>query len=207
VLATIIIGVALLAGLVVVELRVPNPLVNLRLFREHRLFTAATALYGLGSVSYLGVLYLAALFFQDALHLSAPESGLAVFPSVFIPAQAVSMATTSKAQTGQASPIFNAGKQLGGAVGVALLSSVLAAVSPGAGVHLTAFHAGFAVAVASVAVALCIRDAATMVRAGRQAGRGRLSAAKRAMAGSTIIRNATRSASGASDSVRIGASE
>jgi len=245
VLAAIVIGMTLLAALVIVELRAANPLVNLRLFREHRLFTAATALYGLGSVSYLGALYLAALFFQDALHLSALQSGLAVFPSalgvmgggqlvtrvlyprfgprrlvaagllviaaamvlmgqvgtgtslwlvrlimlglgvgvsfVFIPAQAISMATISKAQTGQASPLFNAGKQLGGAIGVALLSSVLAAAGPtheAAGrvtVNLAAFHLGFlaaaAVAAASVAVARCIRDAdaaATMVPRRRQ---------------------------------------
>jgi EmrB/QacA subfamily drug resistance transporter len=240
VLAAIVIGTALLAAMAVVELRLASPLVNLRLFRRHRLFTAATALYALGSVSYLGVLYLAALFFQDALHLSALQSGLAVFPSalgvmaggqlvtrllypkfgprritaagllvmaatmvlmaqvstgtslwlvrlimfglglgvsfVFIPAQAASMATITRAHTGQAAPLFNAAKQLGGAVGVALLTSVLAAAgsahqaSGHAAVNLTAFHAGFlaaaAVAAASMAVALCIRDAdaaATMV--------------------------------------------
>jgi EmrB/QacA subfamily drug resistance transporter len=246
VLATIIAGTALLVALVVVELRTATALVNLRLFGQHRLFAAATALYGLGSVSYLGVLYLAALFFQDALHLSALQSGLAAFPSalgvmaggqvvtrvlyprfgprrivsagllamatamvlmaqvgtgtslwlvrlimfglgvgvsfVFIPAQAASMATISKAQTGQASPLFNAGKQLGGAVGVALLASVVAAVGPAreAGgqvtANLTAFHAGFlaaaAVAVASVAVALCIHDAdaTTTMTPGRRRG-------------------------------------
>src|SRR6201996_929408 len=233
VLATIVIGAVLLGTLVVVELRTARPLVDLRLFRQHRLFTVATALYGLGSVSYLGALYLAALFFQDALHLSALQSGLVTFPSalgvmaggqlvtrvlyrrfgprrivsaglvvmaaalvlmaqvspgtslwlvrlimfglgagvacVFIPAQAASMATVSKAQTGQASPLFNAGKQLGGAIGVAPLASVLAAAGPSGAaagpvvVNLTAFHAGFlaaaAVAGASVAVALGIRDA------------------------------------------------
>jgi EmrB/QacA subfamily drug resistance transporter len=233
VLAAIVIGAVLLAALVVVELRTARPLVNLRLFGQHRLFSTATALYGLGSVSYLGALYLAALFFQDSLHLSALQSGLVTFPSalgvmaggqlvtrliyrrfgprrivsagllvmaaalvlmaevspgtslwlvrlimfglgagvacVFIPAQAASMATISPAQTGQASPLFNAGKQLGGAIGVALLASVLAAAGPtraAAGpvvANLTAFHAGFlvaaAVAGASVAVALGIRDA------------------------------------------------
>jgi EmrB/QacA subfamily drug resistance transporter len=233
VLATIVIGAVLLTALVVVELRTARPLVNLRLFGQHRLFSTATALYGLGSVSYLGTLYLAALFFQDALHLSALQSGLVTFPSalgvmaggqlvtrvlyrrfgprrivsaglvvmaaalvlmaqvspgtslwlvrlimfglgagvacVFIPAQAASMATISKAQTGQASPLFNAGKQLGGAIGVALLASVLAAAGPSGAaagpvvVNLTAFHAGFlaaaAVAGASVAVAFGIRDA------------------------------------------------
>ena len=235
VLAAICAGAALLAVMVVVELRAPNPLVDLRLFRN-RLFAAATSLYGLGSVAYLGTLFLAALFFQDALGLTAVQSGLAVFPSalgvmagsqlvtrvlywrvgprrliatglpvvavaavamaqvgtgtslwlvrmimfalglgvslVFIPNQAASMATVTKAETGRASAIFNAGKQLGGAVGVALLSAVLAGVGPGGerSGHLTAYHDGFlaaaAVAVISVPVALTVRDgdaAATMV--------------------------------------------
>jgi MFS family permease len=95
---------------------------------------------------------------------------------VFISAQAASMATVTKAQTGRASSIFNAGKQLGGAVGVALLTTVLAAAGPTrrvAGhltVNLAAFHWGFlaaaSVAVPAMAVALTIRDAdaaATMV--------------------------------------------
>jgi EmrB/QacA subfamily drug resistance transporter len=239
VLGPIAFGAALLAAMVAVELRAANPLINLRLFRD-RLFAAATSLYGLGSVAYLGALYLAALFFQDALGMSALQSGLVTFPSalgvmaggqvvtralysrlgprrvvtagllavaaamvlmalvttgtdrwliqvimfglgvgvsfVFIPSQAVSMATISKAQTGQASPIFNAGKQLGGAIGVALLTTVLAAAGPvrrlagHAAVNLTAYHDGFltaaAVALAAVAVARTISDAdaaATMV--------------------------------------------
>jgi EmrB/QacA subfamily drug resistance transporter len=250
VLAAVCAGAALLAVTVVVELRAPNPLVDLRLFRN-RLFAAATSLYALGSVAYLGTLFLAALFFQDALGLSAVQSGLTVFPSalgvmagsqvvtrvlywrvgprrliaaglpvvaaaaalmaqvgagtslwlvrlimvalglgvslVFIPNQAASMATITKAETGRASAIFNAGKQLGGAVGVALLSTVLAAVGPGTerGGNLAAYHDGFlaaAVAAISVLVALTVRDkdaAATMVprrRTAQQAGEPALAA-------------------------------
>jgi MFS family permease len=223
---------------------VANPLVDLHLFRN-RPFRAATSLYGLGSVAYLGALFLAALFFQDALGLSAIQSGLITFPSalgvmaggqivtralyrrlgprriviaglvvvaaamalmalastgtslwlvclimlglglgvacVFIPAQAFSMATVTKPQTGRTSSIFSAGKQFGGAVGVALLSTVLAGAGPtskAAGhvtANLAAYHDGFlaaaAVALLAVAVALTIRDndaAATMVPRQRQ---------------------------------------
>lgn len=244
VLTTIAIGIVMLLAMVAVELRVANPLVDLHLFRN-RLFSAATSLYGLGSVAYLGALFLAALFFQDALGLSAVRSGLITFPSalgvmaggqivtralywrlgprrivtgglvvvaaamalmalvstgtslwqvclimlglglgvacVFIPAQAFSMATITKAQTGRASSIFNAGKQFGGAVGVALLSTVLAGAGPTskAAGHVTANLAGYhdgilaaaAVALLAVAVALTIRDtdaAATMVPRQRQ---------------------------------------
>jgi len=244
VLAASCAGLALLGAMVVVELRTASPLVDLRLFRN-RLFAAATSLYGLGSVAYLGALFLAALFLQDALGLSAVQSGLTVFPSalgvmagsqvvtrvlywrfgprrlitaglpivagamvlmaqvgaginlwlvrgimfalgigvslVFIPNQAASMATITKAQTGRASSIFNTGKQFGGAVGVALLSTVLAAAGPTrerAGhltANLSAYHAGFlaaaAVALISILVALTVRDrdaAATMVSSQRQ---------------------------------------
>jgi EmrB/QacA subfamily drug resistance transporter len=234
VLAAICAGSVLLAVMTVVELRTDRPLVDPRLFRN-RLFAAATSLYGLGSVAYLGALFLAALFFQDALGLSAVQSGLATFPSalgvmiggqivtrvlywrfgprriiavglvvvaaamilmaqvgtgtslwlvrlimlglglgvacVFIPSQAASMATITKAQTGRASSIFNAGKQLGGAVGVALLTSVVALAGPVVGsdgparatANLGAYHDGFlaaaAVAALAVAVALTVRDA------------------------------------------------
>src|ERR1700761_4066889 len=80
VLACLVLGVVLLVGLVTVELRSAEPLIDLRLF-GNRLFSAATGLYGLGSVAYLGALYLAALFFQDSLSLSAVQSGLTTLPA------------------------------------------------------------------------------------------------------------------------------
>jgi hypothetical protein len=45
---------------------------------------------------------------------------------MFLPNQAASMATISRAQTGRATTIFNVQRQLGAAVGVAALSTVLA---------------------------------------------------------------------------------
>ncbi|MFL4909258.1 DHA2 family efflux MFS transporter permease subunit [Streptomyces sp. MMS24-I2-30] len=232
VLITIGVGVVLLTALVAVELRAANPLVDLRLLRN-RMFACATGLYGLGSVAYLGALFLAALFFQDALGLSAVQSGLTVFPSalgvmaggqivtrvlyrrlgprrivvaglliiaaalvsmaradadaglwlvrlimlvlgvgvsfVFIPSQAASMASITKAQTGRTSSLFNAGKQLGGAIGVALLSTFLAVAGPTREIaghvpaDLNGYHDAFlaaaAAAVLAIAVALAIRDA------------------------------------------------
>jgi MFS family permease len=103
---------------------------------------------------------------------------------VFIPAQAASFATISPEQTGRASTLFNAGRQLGGAVGVAFLTTVLAAAGPTAlragriVVNLGAYHAAFlaaaGVALVAVLAALTVRDgdaAATMVRRGRLARR------------------------------------
>ncbi|WP_433893719.1 MFS transporter [Streptomyces sp. CA-111067] len=184
-------------------------------------------------MAYLGSLYLAALFFQDALGLSAPQAGPVTFPSalgvmvggqivtrllygrygprrivttgllgvaaatvlmaqvgtgtnlwlvrlvmlglgvgtsfVFIRAQAFSTAAVSKARIRRALSVFSACKQFGGAVGVVLLSTVLAAVGPDrrargrTTVGLLAFRAGFlaaaAVAAVAVTVALTINDA------------------------------------------------
>jgi EmrB/QacA subfamily drug resistance transporter len=96
---------------------------------------------------------------------------------VIVSAQAASFATVSHADTGQASSLFNSGRQLGGAFGVAILTTVLAAVGtthvidghPAA--DLGAYHAAFltaaVLALLGSAVALTIEDAdarATMVR-------------------------------------------
>jgi EmrB/QacA subfamily drug resistance transporter len=101
---------------------------------------------------------------------------------VFIPAQAASFATISHARTGRASTLFNTARQLGGAIGVALLTTVVAAVGPtriSAGrivANLGAYHAGFlaaaCVALVAVLAAFTVSDhdaAGTMVRRGRLA--------------------------------------
>jgi len=238
VLSCLVAGAVLLAALVVVELRVAHPLIDLRLFAD-RLFRASTSLYALGSVAYLGTLFLVALFFQDALGLSALQSGLASFPCaigtmlgaqlvtsglyrrfgprrvviggllimaaatialacvtratdlwlvrlvmavlgvgvscVFVPSQAAAMTTIAKSRTGRASALFNAGKQIGAAAGVAALASVATALGrptfPGVEVDLTGFHVGFlvaaGVALLALGVAWTIRDAdaaPTMIR-------------------------------------------
>jgi EmrB/QacA subfamily drug resistance transporter len=230
VLVAVAAGAVLLVLLVLVELRVDRPLIDMRLFR-HRLFAAATSLYGLGSIAYIGTLYLTAVFLQDALGASAIASGLTsvgsafgvilggqlvtrvIYPrigprrlisagliimglslaamalvtlstslwlvraelfalglgvaAVFIPSQAISMTTLSKAEIGKASPVFNAGKQLGSAVGVALLSTIVALTAGhGAGQAPTgdltpyriAFLAAALVAIVSIPVAASIRD-------------------------------------------------
>jgi MFS family permease len=56
---------------------------------------------------------------------------------VFVPVQAASFATITPASTGRASTMFNAIRQLGGAIGVAVLTTVIVAVGP---VHLAAGH-------------------------------------------------------------------
>lgn len=95
---------------------------------------------------------------------------------VFLPNQAASMATISRAETGGASMLMSIQRQLGSAIGVALLSTVLSIIGPfrttGDGVrlpNLDAYQAAFFVAAAlaliGAALALLVPDedaAATM---------------------------------------------
>ena len=103
---------------------------------------------------------------------------------VFISSQAAAFATVSHAETGQASSLFNSQRQLGSAVGVAVLATVLAAVGTTHTVsghsqpNLASYHAAFltaaVIALIGSAVALTIRDkdaASTMVLRGRAAER------------------------------------
>ncbi|HVC15330.1 MAG TPA: MDR family MFS transporter [Acidimicrobiales bacterium] len=89
---------------------------------------------------------------------------------VFIPVQAACMATISPASTARASMMFNANRQLGAAIGVAVLSTVLVAlhpvhvvstkVSPNLHAYDVSFITGAAVAViAAVCASLLVRDA------------------------------------------------
>jgi EmrB/QacA subfamily drug resistance transporter len=93
--------------------------------------------------------------------------GLAM-AQVFVPVQAASFATITPAATGRASTMFNAVRQLGGAVGVAVLTTVIVLVGP---VHLVAGHpvanltayriaflVAAAIALSGVAWSLSIRD-------------------------------------------------
>ena len=81
---------------------------------------------------------------------------------VFVPGQAASFATISNTVMAPASTLFNAGRQLGGAIGVAILSTVISAVGV---VHVvdgrhvanaTAYHAAFLVAAGIEALALLL---------------------------------------------------
>jgi Na+/melibiose symporter-like transporter len=90
---------------------------------------------------------------------------------VMVPSQAASMAQIDRANTGRASTLFNAVRQIGSATGVAVLSTVIAAVGfgaaavsskPGTGT-LQPYHVAFAVAAGFAFVgallALTINDA------------------------------------------------
>jgi EmrB/QacA subfamily drug resistance transporter len=245
VVSSIVVGVILLAALIPAELRQSQPLIDLRLFGD-RLFRSTNIVMSLGSIAFMGTLFLLALFYQDGLGLSALQSGLNTFPEaigvmvgsqvntrllypvlgprrvmltglliltaslslmslvgaetnlwwmrllvfitgygmahVFTSSQAAGFATISVPDTGRASTLFNALRQMSGAFGVAVVSTVVATVGPvkvvdGHAVsNLSAYHAAFLVAAASAFVgavaSLTVHDedaAMTMVRRGRLA--------------------------------------
>jgi EmrB/QacA subfamily drug resistance transporter len=82
VVGTCLAGVALLTAMVLVELRVPQPMVDLRLL-SGRLFRSTNFIMFLAAAAFLGMLYLIPLYFQDARGLSALQSGLSTFPEAF----------------------------------------------------------------------------------------------------------------------------
>jgi EmrB/QacA subfamily drug resistance transporter len=232
VLGTMAAGLALLAVMVIVEMRAAEPIVALRLL-GNRLFRSANGVMILGSIAFLGTLYVISLYYQDGRGLSALQSGLSTFPEavgvmlgaqlatrvlypllgprrhiaiglagtavsigllslmtagsslwwarllmfalglamaqVFVPTQAAAFATITPRATGRASTMFNAIRQLGGAVGVAVLTTVIVLIGATHAVgghqvaNLTAYRVAFLVAavicLAGVASALSIRDA------------------------------------------------
>ena len=232
VLGTIVVGLVLLVIMVVFELRTKEPIVALRLL-GNRLFRSANGVMVLGSIAFLGTLYVISLYYQDGRGLSPLQSGLSTFPEaigvmfgaqlatrvlypllgpcrhiaigltgtaasigllallttdsslwwagllmftlglamaqVFVPSQAAAFATITPSATGRASTMFNTIRQLGGAIGVALLTTVIVLIGATHMVaghetaNLTAYRVTFLVAaaicLAGVASALSIRDA------------------------------------------------
>lgn len=239
ILSCLVVGPILIALFVFVELRSTHPMLNLRLFRN-RVFRTTNLISLFSTAGFLGVLYVAPLFLQEARGVSALTSGLTTFPEAvgvlvatqivsrlypsigprrllfggliavaifmgcmslmgqntdlwlmralmfltgagmafaFTSVQAASFATISPEETGQASAIFSAQRQIGGSLGVALLSTVISAVgmtqvnASGTVVpNLASYHFAFLAAAVLITVSACIgltvhdSDAASTMR-------------------------------------------
>ncbi|HET9015277.1 MAG TPA: DHA2 family efflux MFS transporter permease subunit [Thermomicrobiaceae bacterium] len=114
---------------------------------------------------------------------------------VFLPSQVASFATISRAATGRAATLSSVQRYIGGATGVALLSSVFAAVGatvlgPGGlpQPNLNAYHvaflaaAGLALLASLIALTIPDRDAAATMRVGGGGGGAREPAEERVLA-------------------------
>jgi EmrB/QacA subfamily drug resistance transporter len=222
VLASLATGLVLLGAMATVELRTPEPVIDLRLAGD-RLFSACSAAMTLESVGFLGALFILSLYYQEGRGLSALGSGLSTAPEalgvmagsqlasrilyrklgprrhlitgvlasstfmamlapaadahslwwmrgdlllmglgvgqVFVATQAAAFATIAPRSVGRASTMFNVGRRLGGALGVAVATTSLVAVGMpsrtfDAGGSLTAFKAAFLIAAAANLLAL-----------------------------------------------------
>jgi EmrB/QacA subfamily drug resistance transporter len=79
IIATGVVGLAALAAMVVIELRVKAPMLNLRLLRN-RIFRTATIVSVCQQAAYIGYLFVMPEFLQQARGASALSSGLTTFP-------------------------------------------------------------------------------------------------------------------------------
>ena len=189
-------GTAALVALIVIELRIPEPILALRLFRD-RLFRTINIAAALTYAGFFGMIFVLPLYLQSLRGYSAFESGLAQSPQafgvflvsnllgkrlyrlvgprrlmmvgvaatsaitclyataglttplstiaafsfmrglavgmVFVSIQTAAYATTSMADTGRATSLFNTQRQVAYASGVALAATVIAAMLPAAG--------------------------------------------------------------------------
>ena len=92
IVACVVAGALLLAAMVVIELRVTAPLLDLRVYAD-RMFRSASIVLTLTSVAFFGLLFLLSLFFQDGLHFSALQAGSTICPEavgVIIASQIIS---------------------------------------------------------------------------------------------------------------------
>ena len=234
-----IVGTLLLGAFVVVELKVPEPMIDLGLLHD-RLFRTTNLVSLFAYAGFLGTLFVAPLFLQEARGVSALVSGLTTFPEAigvvlstqlvarlyprigprrlmaggltgvsimmalltlmgqdtnlwimrvlmflmgagmayaFLPLRAAAFATISSASTGRASAFYSAQTQLGAALGVAILGSVLSIFGPttlsangAVEPNLVAYHAAFLVAAVLALIGACIaltisdRDAAVTMK-------------------------------------------
>lgn len=206
------VGVAAAVSLIVVELRIPEPILTLRLFTD-RLFRTINISASMVYAGFFGLIFVLPLYLQSLRGYSAFESGLAQSPQavgvflvsnllgkrlyrligprrlmvvgtaataaatflfatadlttplstiasfsfirglsvgmVFVSIQTAAYATTSMADTGRATSLFNTQRQVSYAVGVALAATVIAVILPDAGDaaaaadRLDAYQGGF----------------------------------------------------------------
>lgn len=242
ILAVTAVGAMLLIGFVLLELRIAEPMVQLRLF-ANRLFRACSAVSFFSAGAFLGILFVTPVFLQEGRGVTPLQSGTTTFPEaigvvvstqlvvrlyprfgprrlmmggmiglgtvalimsqltleggpwpvrvlmfclgvsmayIFLPNQAASLATISRSDTGRASTLFSVQRQLGSAIGIALLASVMTLVGTTVGgaidgpPNVDAYHWAYltaaAIAFAGCAIAFLVPDseaAATMVRSVR----------------------------------------
>jgi EmrB/QacA subfamily drug resistance transporter len=125
VLSTCVAGVVALGLLAIVELRTAEPMLDLRLYGIG-LYRSTMTVITLMSVSFFGVIYLLALFYQNGLGLSALVSGFNVFP------EAIGVVAGAQLITRELYPRLGPRRIMaGGAIIIAVMIELLTTVGPG----------------------------------------------------------------------------
>jgi MFS family permease len=125
VITTCAAGALALGALVAVELHTPEPMLDLRLYANH-LFRSTLTVITVMTVSYFGALYLASLFYQNGLGLSAQASGFNIFP------QAVGFAIGSPITARKLYPRYGPRRIIApGALVVTVVMALMATIGPG----------------------------------------------------------------------------
>ncbi len=160
----------LVTAFFVIESRSPAPLLPLRLLRVRTLSAANGVMAATAAIGF-GNFLLITLYLQDVLHYSAVETGLlyarmpvdghyfwSIFPALvvggiglglsFAPVTIAALQGVEPRDAGVASGLVNTTRQIGGAIGIAAVTTVVASATSGGqtetAVSLTnGFHAGF----------------------------------------------------------------
>lgn len=124
ILGTLVLGAVLLVATVWFELRTAEPLLHLRLFRN-RLFRSVNVTFLVGSMPFIGTLFLFPLYLQDGLGQTPLVAGITTFP------EAIAILLTTQL-TSRIYPIVGPRRLLtGGLVVVGIAIALVAAVPPG----------------------------------------------------------------------------
>ena len=124
ILATWALGGVLLCALVWFELRTPEPLLHLRLF-GNRLFRSVNVTFLVGSMPFVGTLFLFPLYLQDGLGQTPLVAGVTTFP------EAIAILLTTQL-TSRLYPVVGPRRLLaGGLLVVGIAIALIAAVPPG----------------------------------------------------------------------------
>ncbi len=122
ILTTAVLGVVLLCATVWFELRTPEPLLHLRLFKN-RLFRAVNVSFLIGSMPFVGTLFLFPLYLQDGLGQSPLVAGVTTFP------EAIAILLTTQL-TSRLYPIVGPRRLLAGGLFVVGIAIALIAAAP-----------------------------------------------------------------------------
>jgi EmrB/QacA subfamily drug resistance transporter len=155
VVATLLLGVALVGAFVIWERRAPNPMVPLRLFRS-RGFSAANAVSFFMYAGLFGAVFLMAQFLQTGLGDSPLGAGLRLLPWTATPMIVAPIAGALADRFGNR-PFMVLGLSLQ-AIGLAWVASI-------AGQHVTYAELGVALTVAGVGTSFCFPTVANAVLA------------------------------------------